>query len=156
MKDGDDVDAVEEIVITACTELLVHSQLEKEIFYPALRGEADEELGDLLAEAEVEHETVDALVEKLSTVHLEDEMYKANFTVLAEYVEHHVKEEEQEMFPKVRKLKGLDLDELAQTMQTRKEELLSELGVEEISEGEDMAQSASGRKGKAHGTRAHR
>ena len=157
MKDSDDEEALEEIVTTACTELFVHSMLEKEIFYPAIRAQDDEELNELLAEAEVEHESVDTLVEKLSTVQLEDEMYKANFTVLAEYVDHHVKEEEDEMFPKIRKLKDLDLDQLAEEMKARKEEMMGELMSEGEGDDEEMAQPVGGKgSSKGSGARAGR
>src|SRR3546814_20281875 len=76
-----DHEAIEDIITTACTELKVHSKIEKEIFYPAVRAKANHELAELLNEAEVEHESVDALVEKLTAVKLNDEMYKANFMV---------------------------------------------------------------------------
>ncbi|HKY03204.1 MAG TPA: hemerythrin domain-containing protein, partial [Burkholderiales bacterium] len=76
----------------------------------------------------VEHESVEILIDKLAELEPSDPMYAANFTVLAEYVDHHVKEEEKEMFPKVRKLKDLDLDELGDEMQARKDDLLGQLG----------------------------
>lgn len=126
MKDKDDDIALQDIVTTACSELQVHSQLEKEIFYPAVRALADHELEEMLNEADVEHESVDALVHKLANSKLDDEMYKANFTVVMEYVKHHVKEEEKEMFPKVRKLRRLDLKALGEQMRARQEELMGE------------------------------
>lgn len=119
--------ALIDIVSTACLELMVHSKLEEEIFYPAVRKVATEELDKLLAEADVEHESIDLLVEKLATVQLDEEMYKANFTVVREYVEHHVKEEEDEMFPKVRALKNLNLDALGEKMRTRQMQLVDEI-----------------------------
>lgn len=124
-KDGDK-DTLDDIITTACSELQVHSKIEEEIFYPAVRAQADHELEEMLNEAEVEHGSVDALVEKLMSVKLDDEMYKANFTVVVEYVKHHVEEEEKEMFPKVRKLKGLDLGELAAQLRARQEQLMGE------------------------------
>ena len=140
---SDDMEAMEDIITTCCAELDVHSKIEKEIFYPAVRAQADEEIEELLNEADVEHESVDALVQKLATVKLEDEMYKANFTVVMEYVQHHVKEEEKEMFPKVRKLKGLDLDELATQMRARQEELMGGYIKEAETADEDMEDEAA-------------
>ena len=122
----DDEDAANLIIETACKELTVHDRIETEIFYPALREAADEEIEDMLDEAEVEHEGVRELIEKLESMELEDEKRKARFTVLTEYVKHHVKEEETEMFPKVKKLQGLDLQALGEQMASRKAELMNE------------------------------
>lgn len=151
-KNKDDTAVVEEIVTTACTALFVHSQLEKEIFYPEVLAAADKELKELLDEAEVEHEAVDNLVEKLSAVKLDDDSYKANFTVLSEFVKHHVKEEEDEMFPKVRKLKDLDLEALGATMEARKLELMEELAGE-VEADQDLEASGAAREqeGKSKG-----
>jgi hemerythrin-like domain-containing protein len=114
----------EAIVRDACAKLTVHAAVEEEIFYPAAREvpEADA----LLNEAEVEHGTARDLIGKLDEMSADDEMFDANFTVLAEYIEHHVKEEEGELFPKVRK-SDLDLEALGQQMAARKDELTAEL-----------------------------
>lgn len=149
--DRQDTEACQELVGTACTELKIHSLLEKELFYPAVRDQVDkEEDEDLLNEAEVEHQTVDQLIETLEGMDPGDAMYAAHFTVLSEYVKHHVQEEEKEMFPRVRKLKGLDLAALGEEMTGRKEELMSELGggededaeLEELEEDEEVSDSA--------------
>src|ERR1043165_408020 len=95
--DRDDPDAVQEMVEIACMELQIHSILEEEIFYPAVRAQMeddDREQHTLLNEAEVEHETVDDMVAKLQELEPDDAMYAAYFNVLSEYVRHHVKEEE--------------------------------------------------------------
>ena len=68
----------------------------------------------------VEHKGVDQLIATLGTRKMPTKKREANFTVLIEYVRHHVKEEEQEMFPKVRKLRGLDLANLAERMLNRR------------------------------------
>jgi hemerythrin superfamily protein len=128
LKDGEDLEACMEIVESACAELKIHSMLELEIFYPSLRTWADETLDDLLNEADVEHESVELLIEKLAELDPSDPMYAANFVVLAEYVAHHVEEEERELFPRVRKIKDLDLEELGLEMQARKDELLEQIG----------------------------
>jgi len=114
----------EEIVREACAKLTVHATVEEEIFYPAARAVQDAE--DLLNEAEVEHATAKELIAKLDDMAATDEMFDANFTVLAEYIKHHVKEEEGELFPKIQK-SDLDLDALGAEMAARKEELVAEL-----------------------------
>ena len=93
--DRDDSEAVQELVETACMELQLHSMLEEEIFYPAVRAQIDEDeqdMSDLLNEAEVEHETVDDLVAKLQELEPDDAMYAAYFNVLAKLVKQHVEE----------------------------------------------------------------
>jgi hemerythrin superfamily protein len=109
-----------EVIQTVRQALTVHSALEKEIFYPAIRKRADDEMEELLDEAEVEHRSVDDLIRTLGTRRMAAKKREANFTVLIEYVRHHVKEEEKEMFPKLRKLRGVDLTGLAERMLTRR------------------------------------
>lgn len=147
--DREDTEAVQELVSTACTELKVHSMLEKELFYPAVRDQIEkEEDEDLLNEAEVEHQTADQLIETLEGMDPGDAMYSAHFTVLSEYVKHHIQEEEKEMFPRVKKLKSLDLDALGEEMMGRKQELMSEFGgaedaeLQELEEDEEVSDSA--------------
>jgi hemerythrin superfamily protein len=108
------------LVATICQELTVHARIEEEIFYPALR-DADVE-SDLLDEADVEHQGIKRLVGELEAMEPGDELYDAKVTVLSEYVKHHVKEEETELFPKARK-SSADLDEIGQQLEIRKEEL---------------------------------
>jgi hemerythrin superfamily protein len=110
-----------ELVSQICAELTVHTQLEEEIFYPAAREALEEQ--DLLDEAEVEHASAKSLIQQLESMQPEDELYDAKVTVLGEYIEHHVKEEEKQLFPKVRKAR-LNLDELAEQMSERKSELM--------------------------------
>lgn len=127
----DGSDAIEQVIASACTELKIHDKIEMEIFYPAVRAAAEkEEVEDLLNEAEVEHSTVRQLIEAIEGMNPEDEKRKAHFTVLVEYVKHHVKEEEKEMFPKVKKLQELDLSGLGTEMKERKAQLMSEMGVD--------------------------
>ena len=80
----------------------------KEIFYPALREAMDEE--DLMDEADVEHASAKELIAQLEQMRPGDDHYDAKVTVLAEYIDHHVKEEEGEMFTQARKA---DLDSAA-------------------------------------------
>jgi hemerythrin-like domain-containing protein len=118
--DREDEEACAELVRTVCEDLKVHTTLEEEIFYPAARDAIDDD--DILNEAAVEHETAKMLIEQLENMQPDDPNYHATFTVLGEYVRHHVKEEESEMFPQVKK-SDLDLDALGEQMRARKEEL---------------------------------
>ena len=120
---GADGSEKEAVAMEICTELTAHATVEEEIFYPATRAEGTE---DLLDEAEVEHGTAKDLIAQIEDMEPDDDLYDAKVTVLGEYIDHHVKEEEGELFPKVRKL-GIDLEELGAQMKARKEELLAEL-----------------------------
>ena len=131
LKNGD-VAEKDALVQEACTELTIHAQLEEEIFYPAVREAIGER--ELLDEAEVEHVTAKDLIAQLETMAPSEECYDAKFTVLGEYVNHHIKEEQGEMFAKARKAK-LDLVALGQRIARRKQQLKAELGV--ASPGED-------------------
>jgi hemerythrin superfamily protein len=106
-----------------CQELTVHTALEEEIFYPAVREALSEE--DLVDEAEVEHQSAKELISQIEDGQEGDDKWEAKVTVLGEYINHHVEEEEKEMFPKIRKAE-LDLKELALQLQTRKQELLAQ------------------------------
>ncbi|RZI84104.1 MAG: hemerythrin domain-containing protein [Rubrivivax sp.] len=110
-----------------CTMLTVHATIEEEIFYPAAREAIKEE--DLVDEATVEHATAKDLIAQIEGMSPGEELYDAKVTVLGEYIEHHVQEEEKELFVQVKKT-DLDLVELGSEMATRKEELLAELGEE--------------------------
>ena len=129
-------DAAEPVIEAICTELKIHDKLETELFYPAVRDEAGDEEDDLLNEAEVEHTSVKQLIEAIESMAPGDEKRDAHVTVLSEYVKHHVQEEEKELFPKVKKMQGLDLNELGAQMKERKIELMSEMGVEAEEEAE--------------------
>ncbi|RJF99103.1 hemerythrin domain-containing protein [Noviherbaspirillum saxi] len=143
-KGYEDNDARQLIVETVCTALTIHAQIEEEIFYPAARDAIDDI--DLLDEAEVEHASAKQLISELSAMQPGDELYDAKFTVLGEYVKHHIEEEEKELFPKVKK-SGVDLDELGEELQQRKLELRDELGIpaddEEIDDEEKSSKSTS-------------
>jgi hemerythrin superfamily protein len=126
--DREDVETCAEIVEEACAALKVHAALEEELFYPAARATLDDEEASLLDEALVEHDTAKMLISRIEGLDPSDPMYAASFTVLAEYIKHHVKEEEGEIFPKVKKAK-LDVEDLAAEMRARKEALMEEIGV---------------------------
>ena len=112
----------EPIVRMACEKLTVHASIEEEIFYPAAREIEDAE--SLLNEAEVEHNTAKDLIATLDSMDASDPMFSATFTVLSEYIKHHVKEEEGELFTKVKK-SDLDLDALGQELAAQADELMS-------------------------------
>jgi hemerythrin superfamily protein len=104
-----------------CTELTKHATVEEEIFYPAVRA-AGKEFEDLIDEAVVEHGSAKQLIADILALEPDDELFDAKVKVLSEQIEHHVQEEEGEMFPKVRKAK-LDLVALGLEMAERKEEI---------------------------------
>jgi len=108
-----------ELAQTICHELKVHTQLEEEIFYPAVREAIEDE--DLMEEALVEHASAKQLISQIESADpAHEEHFDALVTVLGEYVKHHVKEEEGEMFKQIKKSE-LDLDALGEAMKEFKE-----------------------------------
>lgn len=106
-----------------CLELAVHTKIEEEIFYPACEGKIEE---DQLKEAYVEHDSAKLLMAEIEAANGEtDEFFDAKVQVLSEQIEHHVEEEEGELFPEVRKT-DVDLKRLGAELQERKKELLRE------------------------------
>jgi len=112
--------ACKDFLASICRDLEMHTTLEEEIFYPAVRGKIKDD--DLMNEAQVEHNSAKQLIAEIEKLGGDDPMLKAHAQVLSEYVNHHVREEENEMFPKVKRAK-LDLEGLAQEMLERKEQL---------------------------------
>jgi hemerythrin superfamily protein len=108
-----------------CMELTVHTQIEEEIFYPALRGAIKDT--DLLDEASVEHQSAKELIAQLEAAGEADDMFDAKVKVLGEYVNHHIKEERGELFPKARSARKLDLMGMRDELESRKEELMAEM-----------------------------
>jgi hemerythrin-like domain-containing protein len=98
--------AKRKIASQAIAELKVHAAIEEEIFYPALRQQIDDEEG-LLEEADEEHHVAKFLIAELEQMEGDEDHWEAKFTVLAENVRHHIKEEEGELFPKA---KETDID----------------------------------------------
>jgi hemerythrin superfamily protein len=111
-----------DLAMQICKELTVHAQIEEEIFYPAVRAAIKET--DLLAEAEVEHQTAKDLIAQIEAATEVDEQFDAKVIVLGEYIDHHVKEERNEMFPKARAAKKLDLVAMRDALEARKTELM--------------------------------
>jgi hemerythrin superfamily protein len=112
-----------------CMELTVHAQIEEEIFYPAMRAALKDT--DMIAEAEVEHQSCKDLIAQIQQMNEPDEMFEAKVKVLGEYVDPHVKEEKSEMFPKARAARKLDLIAMREQLELRKEELMADAGQEQ-------------------------
>ncbi len=105
-----------------CKELTVHMALEEELFYPPVRRALKDD--GMLDEAQVEHNSAKTLIWEIKSMDPKDDFYDAKVVVLCEYIEHHVKEEEEDMFPKVRAKSGFDLEEMSKKMILRKAELM--------------------------------
>jgi hemerythrin superfamily protein len=116
------------IVEQVCNELKIHTELEEEIFYPAVRKAIDD--ADLMDEALVEHAGAKDLIAQLEDASPDDDLYDAKVTVLGEQIDHHVKEEEGDMFPKAKKAK-VDTAALGATMLKRKMALMEKMGLNE-------------------------
>jgi hemerythrin-like domain-containing protein len=115
----------QKLVHEICTELKIHTAIEEEIFYPALRGKIEE---DMLDEALVEHDGAKTLINDLESATPNEEYYDAKVKVLSEQIEHHVGEEEKQrdsMFAQARKA-DVDLVELGGRMAARKAELMEQ------------------------------
>ena len=120
------------VVAQICQELTVHTTIEEELFYPAVRKAMDDE--DLMDEALVEHAGAKELIAQLQTAHTDDDLYDARVTVLGEQIDHHVAEEEGSMFPQAR-ASGVDMLSLGATLLERKAELVANRGMLRIITG---------------------
>lgn len=113
-----------ELSTRICGMLAVHAMIEEEIFYPAARRAGVD--ADMLDEADIEHGSAKQLIAEIGASKASDSHYDARVKVLGEYIHHHVKEEEGELFPACRKA-GMDLDTLGARLQQRKDELMQKL-----------------------------
>ncbi len=111
-----------DIVHQICRELTVHTSIEEEIFYPAVQAALKDH--ELVPEANVEHGSVKDLIAQVKDAEPGGDEYDARVKVMGEFVKHHVKEEQNQMFPKARKTK-LDMVALGAKMAARKVELLT-------------------------------
>jgi hemerythrin superfamily protein len=147
-----DEDRKFELAAEICQALTIHATLEEEIFYPRVREAIDAE--DMMAEAEVEHDTAKMLIERIQEGEVDEIQLSAMVKVLQEYVNHHVSEEQRKMFPRVRRAE-LDLTAIGSELLERKTELETELAAamgEEPAEGDveedadaDADETGSGR-----------
>ena len=112
------------LVAQICEELTVHTALEEEVFYPAVKAAMRDK--ELVPEATVEHASVKDLIAQVKDVEPDGEMYDAKVKVMSEFVKHHVKEEQNEMFPKAQQTR-LDMVALRDEMMARKQVLLAEV-----------------------------
>ena len=116
-----------------CLELSVHTKIEEELFYPACDGKIEE---DLLKEAYVEHDAAKVMIAEIESADGEsDEYFDAKVKVLSEEIEHHVEEEEGDLFKQVRDA-DIDLDALGEKMAERKRELMKEYKADGVPEPE--------------------
>ncbi len=112
------------LVEQICNELTVHAQVEEEIFYPAVKQALKDK--ELVPEATVEHATLKDLIAQVQGVEPDGEMFDAKIKVMSEYVKHHVKEEQNEMFKKAKATK-LDMLQLGEQIAARKQELMAQI-----------------------------
>lgn len=125
IKDGAEDRAKETLVAQICDALTVHATIEELVFYPAARRAlGDDEGKDLIDEAAVEHQTLKDIIARLEAAPAGDPLFDAGVKVLSEYVKHHVKEEENELFPKVRS-SDMNLEAVGQELARRKQALQS-------------------------------
>jgi hypothetical protein len=122
--DDEDDERKAELVDEICYELTLHTVLEEEIFYPALRAAIGGQ--DMMDEADVEHAGAKELISQLEVMYPGDDHFDATVTVLGEEVGHHIEKEEGAMFEAARNA-GIDLDELGDQLSARKEELEEDL-----------------------------
>ncbi len=121
--DADAYDEKRKLADKICKELEQHTQIEEEIFYPAFREAAsDREAKPLVNEAEVEHDTAKNLIKQIKQMDSREELFDAKVRVLGEYVQHHVKEEEEEIFPSLKET-DVNLQRLGREMKSRRESL---------------------------------
>jgi len=125
------------IIDQALNELKIHALLEEEIFYPAVRREVG---GEVMNEADEEHHVARVLIAELDQPSGGGDHRDAKFTVLAESVRHHIKEEEEQMLPKAKSL-DIDFEQLGQRLLNRKQELRNE-GIPSDSEHAMVAKAA--------------
>jgi hemerythrin superfamily protein len=125
-KDSEGESEKQQRVEAICNELIIHTSIEEELFYPAARDALGDDGDDMLDEAAVEHASAKELIAQLQDAQPGDELYDAKVKVLGEYIRHHVQEEEGEIFPKLRDSE-FNAEALGEEMSTRKEELRADI-----------------------------
>lgn len=129
MKQAVDADEKDALVARICGELIVHTAIEEEMFYPVARDAISAD--DFFDQATVEHASAKDLIAQLGEMEPDDELYDATVKVLGEYVKHHIAEEQNELFPKV-EASRLDLGALGQRLAERKTALMDEIGLADL------------------------
>lgn len=120
-KEADDTERMQSVQQKIFSELEVHTSIEEEVFYPAAK-DAGEDAEELIAEGIEEHHVVDVLMGEIRGLQPDDDAWAAKMTVLIENVEHHADEEEEELFPQLRKVFGDEqLEQLGSALQQAKE-----------------------------------
>ena len=123
----------EKLARQICLELTIHTKIEEEIFYPACKDKVEE---DLLKEAYVEHDAAKLLIAEIEAgTGQSDDFFDAKVQVLGEQIDHHVKEEEGDLFPEVRKA-DIDLKGLGEQLAERKKELMKDYKASGVPEPE--------------------
>ena len=111
------------LVAAICRELGIHAQIEEEIFYPAVKAALKDK--ELVPEAQVEHQSLKDLIAQVEDREPDGEMFDATIKVMSEYVKHHVKEEQNEMFVRAKKPR-LDMQQLGEQLAARKQVLMDD------------------------------
>ena len=145
-----DEDRKFELAAEICQALTVHSTIEEEIFYPQVRAAINAE--DLMSEAEIEHDSIKQLIERVQTGEVDEIQLTAMMKVMNEYVNHHVNEEQRKIFPRVRRAE-LDLEAMGRELLERKTELESDLQDAMSDQPDELDESAGsgGQKGRSRG-----
>jgi hypothetical protein len=135
-------DRKQALAVQICNELKIHTIIEEEIFYPALKGKIEEET---YTEAYVEHDAAKVLINDIMATSPEDDFFDAKVKVLSEEIKHHVHEEEarsEGMFSQAREA-GVDLVALRDAMMARKQELTAQAKTEALPQAELRVVQAS-------------
>lgn len=125
-EDEADNAAKQQLADNICAELRIHTQIEEEIFYPALGLMLEK--SDLLDEARKEHASAKDLIAQIEGMSAGEDLFDAKVKVLGEHVQHHIREEEGQMFEQATASR-LDLEALSDSLDERRSELRSELGL---------------------------
>lgn len=152
-KDFEKMDAQEDpegckaLVEETLSDIELHAELEEQLFYPAARGAIKQQ--DLIDEAEVEHMTAKVLIEQLKSMQPDNEKFTATFKVLGEYLNHHIEEEEGQIFKSL--TSSTDWDALLEEMQAQREQLMQQMGMGEGVEEQEEEAASIGMSGSASG-----
>lgn len=113
----------QQIAQSICEKLTVHTQIEEELLYPAAHEAMETDDDDMVYEAEVEHTGAKFMISQIEESDSSDPQFEAKVMVLSEYIKHHVKEEEKELFVALKETE-VDLDDLGEKLEARKMELM--------------------------------